>query len=320
MTPRDPVRSFSAPGKLFLAGEYAVLENKPALVVAVERRVRIEMKQTSGVGSATDPEILAALHRSHTQLGVEASVHHLDRTALYDGVHKLGLGSSAANAAVATAGCYALAGHCLDDPSVVGAVLTSAIDAHRTVSPNGSGADVAASVHGGVISFQRSANDIRIEAVPWPAEYGLVALWSGTSIRTSELLQHVARFASSHPSGYRQVIEALAEASQGIAQGLQTKLFSSLQSSALAHVAGLRVLSAGIGIDLIGAETESALGLAHRHGGAAKPSGAGGGDCSVAIFPSQEAAEAFCVQISRNFSSMRPLRLSIASNGIREEP
>ena len=41
------------------------------------------------------------------------------------------------------------------------------------------------------------------------------------------------------------------------------------------------------------AALETICDLAEAHGGGAKPSGAGGGDCAVALFPSTDAAAAF---------------------------
>src|SRR6185312_8144243 len=48
---REPAvsRILSAPGKVFLAGEYAVLEGHPALVAGVDRRIHATVERVNGV-------------------------------------------------------------------------------------------------------------------------------------------------------------------------------------------------------------------------------------------------------------------------------
>ena len=86
----------SAPGKLLIAGEYAVLEGAPALVAAINRRARAEMRASGE--ARTEP--VSPLHLAiGGTLGSDTSELerlHLDTRALFLGQRKLGLGSSAA--------------------------------------------------------------------------------------------------------------------------------------------------------------------------------------------------------------------------------
>jgi phosphomevalonate kinase len=100
----------TAPGKLILTGEYAVLDGAPALVVAVNRRV-VAARQVGPRGSspflaAVADELAARGRRDAAAIAMTIAV---DSRAFYDAPRpglapvKLGLGSSAAVTVAATA-------------------------------------------------------------------------------------------------------------------------------------------------------------------------------------------------------------------------
>jgi phosphomevalonate kinase len=99
----------TAPGKLILTGEYAVLDGAPALVIAIDRRAiarRMPAKQSTPYSS---PFLLAVARELATRLGDDHPAARValeiavDSSAFYDGAQKLGLGSSAAVTVAATA-------------------------------------------------------------------------------------------------------------------------------------------------------------------------------------------------------------------------
>src|SRR5215468_7013869 len=96
----------TAPGKLILTGEYAVLDGAPAIVVAVDRRAIARRNATPRGSSpflvAVAEEIAARRGASDpaARAALEVSV---DSTAFYNRAQKLGLGSSAAVTVAATA-------------------------------------------------------------------------------------------------------------------------------------------------------------------------------------------------------------------------
>lgn len=96
----------TAPGKLILTGEYAVLDGAPALVVAVNRRV-VARRRSGPTGSspfliAVADEIARVYGADHpaTQAAMDIVC---DSSAFFLGNTKLGLGSSAAVTVAATA-------------------------------------------------------------------------------------------------------------------------------------------------------------------------------------------------------------------------
>src|SRR6476620_3174116 len=104
----------SAPGKMMLAGEYAVLAGAEAVVVAVDRRAYAQLAP----GTQSD---LAHQEATASRAAAERRLGHpspgaleIDAAELRQEGHKLGLGSSAAAAAAAAAVVHAAAGR---DPS-----------------------------------------------------------------------------------------------------------------------------------------------------------------------------------------------------------
>jgi len=150
----------TAPGKLILTGEYAVLDGAPALVIAVDRRVTARREP----GTVSSPFLLAVARELAQRYGADskgalaALEIAVDSTAFYAGsdcTQKLGLGSSAAVTVAAaalalTAHHGTLEGH---RDEVLAIALAAHANAQGAKGVRGSGADVAAAVYGGAIAF-----------------------------------------------------------------------------------------------------------------------------------------------------------------------
>jgi phosphomevalonate kinase len=184
----------SAPGKLIVTGEYAVLDGAPALVLAMNRRA-IATRRRGPRGSSAF--LIAVIDELEKRLGKDdpatraAAEIVVDSTRFYDHGVKLGLGSSAAVTVAATA--LALGAETTSmpvlDPELVLKIASAAHAAAQSTRAGrdssvmiprpsssavtsgwfrarGSGADIAAAVYGGVIAFQRATPD----RVAWPSE------------------------------------------------------------------------------------------------------------------------------------------------------
>ena len=163
-------RLSSAPGKLVIAGEYAVLEGYPGIVTAVGKRAYVTSEpapnwqmQTQGRGLVDLPCPTAEFELINQLLNAAQNQKNLsppkkfkiDSSALYhqtkDKICKLGLGSSAA---VTTC----LAAQCLDSSFFdIDAIFALSFTAHKAfMHETGSGIDISASCYGGILSFQLS--------------------------------------------------------------------------------------------------------------------------------------------------------------------
>lgn len=247
------LRSVVAPGKLVLVGEYAVVDGAPAIVAAVDRGVRCDVFEGDGLETPGDDTFVRAALAGAPR----GRYRFADANPVTGLSGKPGFGGSAAAtvAAVVAAGFPA----------------ERAFSVHEAVQGGGSGIDVFAAVHGGVRRFRDGA-----EVVCPP----LVAVWSGQSASTGS---RVAQYRAWPGRA------AFVEASRALVHAFPAEPFRTAREA----YALLRAMAAeaGLAYDLpIFATIDS---LAAQFGGAAKPSGAGGGDVAVVLLPDPNARAAF---------------------------
>ena len=189
----------SAPGSLMLMGEHAVLHGQRALVAAINRRLRVTLRcradrrvclrSALGAWNTTldtmkiQPPfrfVFAALCRYR---GVLPSGVDVDIAS--DFSHEVGFGSSAA---VTVAMLQALAALCFPRRRrPTNWLLLEARRIIRDVQGVGSGADAAASIHGGVVLYRAAPLLIR----RWDIRHPLTAVYSGAKRPTPEVIRRV---------------------------------------------------------------------------------------------------------------------------------
>jgi len=308
---------FAAPGKAVIWGEYAVLEGAPALVMAVDRYAHTSVKQAGEnwqiVSSGFVDERVATaedlLNPSAEWAGAAAVVHaalaglgaleiprsarvYTDSSAFYAGVTKLGIGSSAA---VCTATCAALADF-LDCPFS----YDSALEAHRVLQGRaGSGLDVAAACHGGLIRFEKGGSAPAV----WPdgIHYGFI--WVGHAASTTD---HLARFTEWRASGDTRPLTDLCAASEA--------LFTRADLDGLHHYARcLKEMDNTGHLGIYEAGHQALDELANRSQVVYKPCGAGGGDIGIALSDDEVAFQEFMSLAAEHHQT---LDLEIADHGV----
>lgn len=282
----------SAPGKMLISGEYAVLMDSPAVVSAVQRRAVV-----SWTDDAEDPRVArgledenprypeshAARRAAEDALGIRIEGELIvDVSALRSEDVKLGVGSSAAAAAAASAAVFASAGKNLEDPSTRGAILECALMGHADVAPKGSGVDVAASVLGGTLRYRRSP--LEVAPLAWPEGLKPVIVWTGKAASTRVFLEKIAAFKDEDPIAHDAVFQELHLRSRHFAEVFAAGDVGSILDATQKLIDTLGSLGDASGADIIEARLDRISALAREHGGAAKPSGAGGGDVAIAFF------------------------------------
>ena len=255
----------SAPGKMVLLGDYAVLEGGLALVAAVDRRA-VGQRVPKGEGQSS--EVVEAVLDQISPPQVMPDEIMIDTGGFMDPERgKLGVGSSAAVAVVTAA-----LGTGRGDEST----LAVAIDGHRAANDGrGSGIDVAASFHGGVIATRKQPSEV----TPCPSQLrGLhvSVLYAGKPASTKSLVGQCQ--ASKKWTEWVNVLTPLAE--QGVdawfkQDGGRFLAIAAKYGRAMAQMG--RDADAPVVTDTIQAIMDAAA----RRGAAAKPSGAGGGDIVV---------------------------------------
>jgi len=287
-----------APGKLFLIGEYGVLSGGAAVVTAVDRFVTGRF-----VAGATAASPLVAeasrLARSHIDAewgkdwaGLPDGAPVIDSRALAADGQKLGLGSSAAAAAVAVGATFAAAG--ADIVRDRATLFVLAERAHREAQGGrGSGADVAAAVFGGVIAYARSAAAApKIQPLA-AAPVEIVVFTAGGPRATPDAVRAVEALAARDPQRHGMRMNELHRAADAFVRGWELRDGQAVVDAARAAGAALAALGQDAALDIWTAPVRAAAALAEELGGTAKPSGAGGGDVGVAFLTDRAALETF---------------------------
>ena len=291
----------SAPGKLVILGEYAVLANAPALIMAVDRRSRAEIRSSGNavcrLKSTAEAE-RQVIFRNRARSGLtlvdriteafpiaegEAWRGSLDSSGLYREGKKLGLGSSAAALTAWCGAWLAWTGQGIAEASV--AVLRRFIEQHTAYQGGaGSGLDVAASLHGGVIRFQLDEESgPRVESVKLPDGVDFVSVFVRSSASTRKYLaQFRARSAESPASAafWMDSLDRLSESGiERAAAGDADGFLDAIRD----YAGGLQALGEWMGADIFTPEHLQLTKLAERFDLAYKVSGAGGGDLGLAF-------------------------------------
>ena len=287
----------SAPGKIVLSGEYAVLEGAPAICTAVDRRARAAITRSPGDShrvvapgySSIEGRFTTTQGQMRWQQGgeeyplvnaiwrilqpdIETALTLMLDTSEFrepESGAKTGIGSSAA---LTVALAAALADASVADHDVAAA----AAEAHREFQlGRGSGIDIACSIAGGLVEYRM--RDRRVTPVEWPRGLHYALLWSGVPVSTGSQLSRWQQ-SSARPS-----LEALVTASARIADAWRNSNAAALleqyrdYGDALAtfgdeHDLGLYASGHA---EVAAAATESHLFY--------KPCGAGGGDVGIVL-------------------------------------
>lgn len=214
----------SAPGSLMLLGEYAVLYGKQALTCAVDKRItvtliprsdmRIEIQSSTHGHYVTDlagmqmvkpfQYVLGTLHQYQEKLKQGC---HLDIVAEFS--DQIGLGSSAA-VTVATLACL---DKWLDLGLSPHDMVQQGKNIVHLVQGLGSGADIAASVYGGMVVYQAQPFFVEKLAVVYP----LTVLYAGFKTPTVQAIQHVQNYFSAYASLFAAMTNSIGQcAAEGI--------------------------------------------------------------------------------------------------------
>lgn len=323
----------STPGKLFIAGEYAVVEpGHPAIIVAVDQFVTVTLESAENVGSIQSAQysslpvrwtrrnnelvldirenpfhyVLAAIRLTEKyaqEQQKELAFYHLKVTSELDNSNgrKYGLGSSGA-VTVATVKSLSLFYDL--DLSEAEIFKLSAL-AHLEVQGNGSCGDIAASCYGGWIAFStfdhQWVNDqaqkqtltallqatwpkLMIKPLTVPKKLRLLIGWTGSPASTSDLVDQVNQSKEVQKNAYQKFLDDSKMCVETMITGFDSENISLIQTQIRKNRQLLQQLTSLTGVTIETPALKKLCNLAQTCGGAAKSSGAGGGDCGIVIF------------------------------------
>jgi len=334
------------PGKLMIAGEFAVLEPyHKLLAMAVNRFVTVEVDASHLNQITLEKFRLENLpwHFNENKVSIEStdkrvnfvqeamttafiylkenniSLRHFRihvRSDLDDKVSgkKFGLGSSAA--VVVGVIKAILHWHLEKEPSPE-LVFKLASISHVAAQGNGSGADVAASAFGGIIQYSSFQAEwlrnqynqshslmelletdwkyLSISPIELPEDIHLCIGWTGSPASTGSLVDQIKGLKKTNFDKYQKFLECSREAVDNILKGIYENNLPLLLNGIKQNRAALVTVGKDANVELETSMITKLCNLAERHGGAAKQSGAGGGDCGIAFMPTKESADQLVV-------------------------
>ena len=224
----------SAPGSLMLLGEHAVLHGRRALVCAIDQRITVQsfqcLEEVLRIDSELGPYeapldnlvdhpdfrfVLDVVKQYSVDNGIELKIES-------DFSSDIGFGSSAA-VTVATHAALMQSprswtsateeDHCragaetppLDKEKLFKRSLATI---HR-VQSRGSGADVAASVFGGVVAYRADPLEIQNVGQASRLPFPLTAVYSGSKMKTVDVIKIVEKQRNADPEKYERIFDEM---------------------------------------------------------------------------------------------------------------
>lgn len=326
----------SAPGKLLLAGEYAVLGGATAVVIAVDRRAvaRRAPRQASPFLDALAAQLAARFGAEHAGARACATDIAVDTSDFSRGGHKLGLGSSAAATVAAAAlaiadrapanGDAQRADRDEDREDVVALAawrddvfaLAAAAhgDAQGARGSRGSGADIAAATYGGTLAYCVSDGAVKWRRLRTPRAVQLLPFFTGHSADTVTMVAKVQAAGDIT----RESLDTISRASEDLARAFERDDAAMILRAVREAGAGLAALGEAAGHDLETSSVRAARAALLPFGGAVKTTGAGGGDLAIAVIPSGEHPDEVIAALIQAGCQMVPL--AIDPRGVRLDP
>ncbi|MGY6554436.1 MAG: mevalonate kinase family protein [Wenzhouxiangella sp.] len=342
----------AAPGKAVLIGEYAVLHGTPALVMAVDRRVRVHIRAGAAEScSLAVPQLLT--EPLAFQIGAEGRIDWLDRRSeqaelalsrrlletqlrqsaaaglrrtggleiRIDSAELFGRDQNAAlklglgsSAAVSVALSAALKAFL--DPADRPIGLTDLLDAHRnSQGGRGSGVDLAASLLGGVLAFRLEGRVPQVRALAWPRAWPLRFVWTGEAAATGGFLARYAAWQIERPGQWSALNAEMDRCARLAVSALDAESLDAFMTCINNYCVLMGKIGDCTGLPVMSSRHRALAEIAQALGAAYKPCGAGGGD--LGMFVASDARQLAEIDRHLGAGGFRALALQPSLTGLQ---
>lgn len=270
----------SAPGKLMLMGEHSVVYGYPCLVTAVDKRLYVEAEITD---KREDQIITPQVKESRFVL--ETLAHFREKFNLHkrikiitkgDFSHNVGLGSSSA----VTVATFKALSEIFSKPLSLHQIFDLSHEVNLKIQGVGSGFDLAAAAFGGTLYFSKVGKEIE----PLNIEnLSLVVGYSGIKADTPFYVRKVAEAFKDRKNEMENIFKEIENFVNKAKLYLKNKDYFLLGDAMNRNHKLLQNLGVSI------AQLDKMIGISVKNGAyGAKLSGAGGGDCMIALAPNEK--------------------------------
>jgi len=263
----------SAPAKVFITGEHAVVYGEPALLAAVDLCSTVTAEASAQDSIPDSPYVSRAVERVRNELGEDASFEVSVESEIPVGA---GLGSSAAVTVATVQAVARELGEELDTEEI--ARIGHAVE--RELQGEASPADTYASAKGGFVCLKGDEKS-RIGS----PQKSFVVGHDGGSAPTAEMVKKVSELTDDNPV-VEDIIDSIGDLTDAAVENVERKEFEETGS--------LMDMNHGL-LEALGVSSSSlsrAVWSARDAGGSAKLTGAGGAGCIVAHPATDEVYEA----------------------------
>ncbi|GAA5521379.1 hypothetical protein LQ318_06500 [Aliifodinibius salicampi] len=348
----DSTITVKTPGKLILLGEYAVLEQAPALVATVNKFCTIKLRPSQNDVFRIEAPNLdipdfsfllsekgdISLTNGHTELqrnqlnfvlsvlkyirqkldkNVPAFDISIDTADFFHPISgkKMGLGSSAALTVALLSAIEELLNSTFSSTDF----FQKALHAHRYAQGKiGSGVDIAASSTGGIIQYRMpeliEGTNEEIQQVHWPNDLYMLSIWTDKSVSTRTMVRKMRTFRMKETAMYKGIMNEMADLSEAGCRAFRLGNTKKFLDVIEAFGNIERKLTNHSKADIFSSVHEQIAKIVINKGGYYKPSGAGGGDIGTAFCRSSETCKSISEAIEE--SSFELLNLSVQTEDV----
>lgn len=285
----------SAPAKLFLLGEHAVVFNGTCIVTAVNSRLFVTLERTDEALLAIDApdvrltnyqkpmsDIVDQFDKADASSFIRSCVAVFAERCAFDGglsistrsefKREYGIGSSSAVVAATLFGLSQLFGAELSHEDL----LHMGFEAIQRVQQLGSGADLAAAIYGGTLYYEnrspRTVTPLSVENLP------LLIIYSGHKASTVDYVSEVGNLRDRYPDVIDSIIDdmlTIVEQGRVAIEQRDWQILGDMMNIQHGLLHALGVDTSNLARIVLRARESGAWG--------AKLSGAGGGDCAIIL-------------------------------------
>lgn len=264
----------SAPGKLHLSGEHAVVYGNPALIIATSLRLFVTLEKRSGENLLADlrkedayvnavAHAFEKKHKTKTDAGIAIDI----QSTIPQGS---GMGSSAALAVALTGALTVWHGF----PWNAQAINEVSYQAEKVKHVNSSGSDPAVATHGGILWYRKELEFLKtLWLLPFkiPKSFSpFVLINTGRTESTGDLVTHVATVRNRDEERFSLLLSDMEAVTRRMAAAIHDEDEASFRSAVTQNQRHLEAM------EIVSKDAATLVRAIEKKGGVAKVSGAGG--------------------------------------------